>query len=114
VAVTAPGSVESAINRYARAIEERSVDKLKEAYPKLTDDEQRFWETNVFAIATKIRAVIVDLKPNVDGESAEADYRLNVTFDYATGSPGSLPPMLQHATLKRGSGGWQIQSIRQR
>ena len=113
VTVSAPGSVESAIGRYARAIEERSVDKLKEAYPKLSDDEQRFWETNVFAIATKIRAVISDLKPSVDGETAEADYKLNVTFDYPSGSPGSLQ-QLQHATLKRGPSGWQIQSIRQR
>jgi serine/threonine-protein kinase len=113
VTVSSPGSVESAIGRYARAIEERSVDKLKEAYPKLSDDEQRFWEMNVFAIATKIRAFISDLKPSVDGETAEADYKLNVTFDYATGSPGSLQ-QLQHATLTRGSGGWQIQSIRQR
>jgi serine/threonine-protein kinase len=114
VAVTSPGSVESAMGRYARAIEERSIDKLKEAYPKMSDDEQRYWETNVFAIATKVRAVVSDLKPNVDGETAEADYRLNVSFEYASGSPGSLPPMQQHATLKRGQGGWQIQAIRQR
>jgi serine/threonine-protein kinase len=113
VAVTSPGSVESAMNRYARAIEERSVDKLKEAYPKLTDEEQRYWETNVFAIATKVRALISDLKPNVDGETAEADYRLNVIFEY-NGSPASLAPMQQHATLKRGPSGWQIQSIRAR
>ncbi|NUO39598.1 MAG: hypothetical protein HOQ31_13460, partial [Gemmatimonadaceae bacterium] len=98
------------IGRYARAIEERSVDKLKEAYPKLSDDEQREWETNVFAIATKIRAVIVDLKPSVDGDAAEADYKLNVTFDY-NGSTGGFSRR-QHATLKRGSSGWQIQSIR--
>jgi ketosteroid isomerase-like protein len=110
VAVTAPGSVESAINRYARAIEDRSVDKLKEAYPKLTDDEQREWETNVFAIATKIRALIIDLKPTVDGDVAEAEYRLNVTFDY-NGSTGGFSRR-QHATLKRGPSGWQIQSIR--
>jgi hypothetical protein len=101
------------MGRYARAIEERSIDKLKEAYPKLNDDEQRYWETNVFAIATKVRAVVSDLKPNVDGETAEADFRLNVTFEY-NGSPGSLPPMQQHATLKRGPSGWQIQSIRPR
>jgi hypothetical protein len=106
-----PGSVESAIGRYARAIEDKSVDKLKEAYPKLTDDEQRQWETNVFAIATKIRASIVDLKTNVDGDVAEADYKLKVTYDY-NGSPGGDSKQ-QHATLKRVPGGWQIQSIRQ-
>jgi ketosteroid isomerase-like protein len=106
-----PGSVESAIRRYARAIEDRSVDKLKEAYPRLTDDEQRQWETNVFAIATKLKASIVDLRTNVDGDAAEADYRLDVTFDY-NGSPAGQSKQ-QHATLKRVSGGWQIQSIRQ-
>jgi hypothetical protein len=47
----------------------------------------------------------------VDGDVAEADYRLNVTFDYASGSPGSIP-LQQHATLKRGPSGWQIQAIR--
>jgi serine/threonine-protein kinase len=109
VAVVAPGSVESAIGRYARAIEEKSVDKLKEAYPKLTDEQQRDWETNVFAIATKIKSSVVNLKPSVDGDAAEADYKLNVTFDY-NGSPGSISRQ-EHATLKRGPGGWQIQSI---
>jgi hypothetical protein len=108
----APGSVESAIARYARAIEEKSVDKLKEAYPGLTGDQQKFWETNVFSRATKIRASVADLTTTMDRDDAQADFRLNVTFDYDDAQKGSIAPQQQHATLSRTPTGWQIVSIR--
>jgi hypothetical protein len=107
-----PGSVESAITRYARAIESGAVDRLKEAYPELTDEQQKFWESNVFARATRIKATVVDLKTTTDGDAAEASFRLNVTFDYATGASRGSIPLEQHASLRHIPSGWQIVKIR--
>jgi hypothetical protein len=106
-----PGSVESAIHRYARGIESQTVDKLKEAYPGLTDEQQKAWEMT-WAKATRLKAKIADLKvTGTDGDQADAEFRLNVTFDYPDGTPGSNPQR-QHAQLKRTPSGWQIVSIR--
>ncbi|HUQ45077.1 MAG TPA: serine/threonine-protein kinase [Gemmatimonadaceae bacterium] len=111
-AAVAPGSLAGAIARYTRAIEAKSVDMLKEAYPGLTEDQQKFWETNVFSRATRIKAQVVDLKTTTDGDAAEADFRLNVTFDYGDAQRGSIGPQQQHAKLTRTGSGWQIVSIR--
>ncbi len=107
-----PGSVENAINRYARAIESGSVDKLKEAYRGLTDEQQKVWETTVFSRATKIKAAIRDVSTRTDRDAAEVDFLLNVTFDYADGTRGSIAPQRSHATLAQTALGWQIISIR--
>jgi serine/threonine-protein kinase len=107
-----PGSVESAINRYARAIESGSVDKLKEAYPGLTDEQQKGWETTVFSKATRIKAAVSNVKTSTDKDAAEVDLLLNVAFDYADGQRASIPPLRQHVKLTRSAAGWQIASIR--
>ena len=107
---SAPGSVEHAINRYARGIESMSVDRLKEAYPGLTEEQQKRWETT-FAKATKIKASVADIRTtSIDSDDAEVDFRLNTTLDYPDGQPASQPQRL-HATLKRTPTGWQILSI---
>jgi len=110
-ASTVPGSVEGAINRHARAVESGSVDKLREAYPGLTDTQQEFWETKVFAKATTIKAAVRDVKTTTDRDAAEVDFLLNLTFDYADGQRGSIP-LPQHVTLTRTTAGWQIAAIR--
>jgi serine/threonine-protein kinase len=110
-ATTPPGSVESAIHRYARGIESLTVDKLKEAYPGLTDEQQKAWEIT-WAKATRLKANVADLKvTGTDGDQADAEFRLNVTFNYPDGTPGSNPQR-QHAQLRRTPNGWQIVSIR--
>ena len=107
---SAPGSVEHAINRYARGIESMSVDRLKEAYPGLTEEQQKRWETT-FAKATRIKASVADIRTtSIDSDDAEVDFRLNTTLDYPDGQPASQPQRL-HATLKRTPTGWQILSI---
>ena len=107
-----PGSVESAISRYARAIESGTVDKLKEAYPGLTDDQQKMWETGVFSRATRIRAAVRNVKTTTDRDDAEAEFVLNVSYELADGSSGSITPQRSHASLKRTATGWQVVAIR--
>ena len=111
-ATLSPGSVENAISRYARAIESGTVDKLKEAYPGLTEDQQKVWETTVFSRATRIKAAVKDVKATTDRDEAEAEFLLNVTFDYPDGTRGSIAPQRSHASLKRTSTGWQVVAIR--
>jgi eukaryotic-like serine/threonine-protein kinase len=110
-AAEVPGSVERAIADYADAIETGNVGPLRTAYPGLTDEQQKVWETTVFARATKIKASVADLKSRIGGDEAEVDFGLNVSFDYPDGQRGSIP-LQQHAVLKRTPTGWQILSIR--
>jgi hypothetical protein len=112
-AAPAAGSVEGTIARYADAIESGLITRLKEAYPGLTDDQQKYWETTVFSRATKIRARVADLKPRTGEDDAEVDFRLDVRFEYADGQ-GANFTLDQHAELKRTPTGWQIASIRGR
>jgi hypothetical protein len=110
-AVASPGSVEAAVNRYARGIESMTVDRLKEAYPGLTDDQQKSWE-NVWAKTTKVRATVTQLNVSMlEKDVAEASFRLNVSYVDATGSPTTMPPSSLRATLKHSASGWQIDQI---
>jgi serine/threonine-protein kinase len=109
--VAAPGSLEDAINRYARAIESGTVDKLKEANPGLTDEQQKTWETTVFSRARKIKATVEGMSSRADGDAAEVEFRLNLAIDASDGQHMTIPTQRQHATLKRTPDGWQIVSI---
>jgi hypothetical protein len=117
VAATTPrpmppaSSVEGTITRYADAIQSGLITRLKDAYPGLTDDQQKYWETTVFSRATKIRARVADLKTRPGDDDAEVDFRLVVSFEYADGQ-GVNSELPQHAVLKRSATGWQIVSIR--
>jgi serine/threonine-protein kinase len=111
--VSAPGSVEHAVDRYARGLESLSVDRLKEAYPGLTEAQKKDWETT-FGKATKIKATVADLRTtSIDQDDAEVEFRLNTTI-FSEGQPTGMSsqPQRLHATLKRSSSGWQIVSIR--
>ena len=116
VAATTPrptppaSSVEGTIARYADAIESGTITRLKDAYPGLSDVQQKYWETSVFARATKIRARVADLKTKTDDDDAEVDFRLIVRFEYADGQVANST-LEQHALLKRTATGWQIASI---
>jgi serine/threonine protein kinase len=111
-AAATPGSVESAIHRYARAVESSSIDRLREAYPGLTDKQQQFWETKVFATATGIKAAVREVKAATSGDAAEADFLLNISYDYVNGGARGSMPLQQHASLKKMPSGWQIVAIR--
>ncbi|MFL5608793.1 MAG: serine/threonine-protein kinase [Gemmatimonadaceae bacterium] len=106
-----PQPVRDAIGRYARAIEEKRVDKLKEAYPGLTADQQKQWETGVFAIASAIKATVTYSGVVLYKDGAGVDFTLTLAYDYP-GSQGSLPPRKQHAVLEEKDGTWLIREIK--
>ena len=105
-----PGSIDGAIARYARAIESGTVEGLKEAYPGLTDAQQKLWE-NTWARSSKVKATVTDVVTQVDKDEAAANFRLTVSFDYPDGQPGSMEQRLL-AELKKTPSGWQINKIR--
>jgi serine/threonine-protein kinase len=112
VATRVPQPVRDAIGAYARAIEEKRVDKLKAAYPGLTADQQKSWETGVFAIANAIKASVTYNNVNLFKDGAEVDFTLTLAYDYQ-GAPGaSLPRRKQHAVLQEKEGVWQIIEIK--
>jgi hypothetical protein len=110
-ASTVPQPVRATIDRYARAIESKRVDKLREAYPGLTADQQKGWETGVFAIANAIKASVTYNSVTMHKDGAEVDFTLTLAYDYP-GSTGSLPRMKQNALLQEIDGVWQIREIR--
>jgi hypothetical protein len=105
-----PGSVHAAIMRYAHAIDSASVSKMKDAYPNLTDEQQKSWEKNVFARATRIRTSVHFGHVKEDKNTAEADFVLHVTYDLES-SKGSTQ-LRQHALLTKTPKGWQITEIK--
>jgi hypothetical protein len=112
LAEAVPTPVKDAIARYANAIESLSVDKLKEAYPNLTSKQQEMWEKSVFGIATSVNTSVRYGAITKTDEKADVDFTLNVSFRYANGTRGSMPPQRQHATLLKTPSGWQIVEIK--
>jgi serine/threonine-protein kinase len=106
-----PQPVRDAIGRYARAIEEKRVDKLRAAYPGLTADQQKGWETGVFAIANAIKATVTYHQFRMSKDGAEVDFTLTLAYDYP-GSQGGIPRMKQHAFLEESEGVWRIKEIK--
>ncbi len=106
-----PAPVRAAINRYADAIESMRTDKLKEAYPNLTDKQEAIW-SKTFGIATGVSTRVSYGEVTATSDKAEVDFTLNVSFRYADGRRGSSPPQHQHATLLNTPSGWQIVEIR--
>jgi len=106
-----PTPVKDQIERYADAIESLSVDKLKAAYPNLPPKQQEMWEKSVFGIATSVKTSVRYGAITRTDEKADVDFTLSVSFRYANGTRGSIPPMKQHATLLRTPSGWQIVEI---
>ena len=106
-----PEPVKDAIGRYAKAIESMRSDKLKEAYPNLSDKQAEMW-SKTFGIATGVSTSVRYGEVTKTDDKAEVDFTLNVSFRYANGTRGSSLPQKQHATLLRTPTGWQIVEIK--
>jgi serine/threonine-protein kinase len=111
VAEAVPRPIKDAIDGYANAIESMRIDKLREAYPNLTDKQEAIW-SKTFGIATSVSTTVRYGAITRTDDRAEVDFTLNVNFRYANGTRGSSPPQRQHATLQNTSSGWKIVDIR--
>ncbi|MFI5256954.1 MAG: protein kinase [Gemmatimonadales bacterium] len=109
-AVSSP--VKAAIRRYADAIESMRVDKLREAYPNLTVEQQKSWEDNMFSKATRIQASVRYGKMTETPTKAEVDFTLRLSPTYRGNAPGNVLQQLHASLSKTPSGDWQITDIR--
>ena len=103
--------IHSVIGSYSRAIESRDLAALREAYPGLTPEQQRAWETffgNVRDLQTTLQ--IETLK--VEGPIAEV--RVNGAYAYHNRSLNrdERTPISFEAVLTRNREGWRLDAIR--
>jgi hypothetical protein len=91
------------IRNFAAAVESGDVQRIKQAYPGLTPNQQKNWE-NVFK-QSKVRARIQSprgISMNEAAGTAVVEFVLALTFsDRATGSEVAARPSRYQATLKR-------------
>jgi hypothetical protein len=105
-----PGSVQAAVYGYARAIESGRVDRLREAYPNLTPEQQESWEKNVFARASRIKANVRMGAVAEQEATADADFTLHLTYYLESGETSSA--LKYHATLAKTPVGWRITDLK--
>jgi hypothetical protein len=107
-----PASPQSAIERYARAIESGSVDQLKRAYPGLTGPQQLYYQQSIFENGKNIKTEVRYGTVNKGKNTAEVDFTMIVKFSSSSSNERTtLPPRHQHAALRRTARGWQLVAL---
>jgi hypothetical protein len=96
---------------YAAAIETRSVDAVRQAYPGLSDQQARDWEQFFRAVdAVKVRLEMTRL--DVRGDSGQAE----LAGVYVFQDPGTHrtreDSVSLHSSVRRDGKGWRIEAVR--
>jgi len=105
-------AVQSAIVRYAHAIESGNIATLRSAYPAMTPQQQDNWEKTFFARADKIAAPIRYGATRIARDTAEADFTLLLNILTKDTKQSVSSPLKQHAKLVRHGTSWQIVSLK--
>ena len=108
VAVASPND---AVHRFTSAITLGSMDSLAAVAPGLTAEQQKFW-TGEFARAGFIEAPVEIGTVNVSGDSARADFVIDLKVLDKNTKQESSTKLAQHALLVRKGAAWQIAAIR--
>jgi serine/threonine-protein kinase len=111
-AIAETTAVRAAIVRYAKAIESGDVEKLRAAYPALSQHQQEFWQKNVFAIAERIKAGVRYGATTVVKDTAQADFSLRLSFVSKPSKQEETRVLSQRGTLVRQGTGWRLSSVR--
>jgi hypothetical protein len=108
----ARAGIERALDRYARAVESRSIAELRAAYPGMTAAQQQSWERFFSAIRT-VRAELALASLDVAGDQAVA--QITGRYEYtAAGARGvDVQPVAFHATFRREGSAWRLSAVRQ-
>ena len=102
--------IEQTIAAYARALEARDVNAIRQVYPGLTRRQEDAWR----GLFESVRALHADLRPsNIQLDGADAA-RTSVagTLELVTREGRQRQPITFQATLERGPAGWLIREIR--
>ena len=98
------------VQRLARAIESRSVDRLAQVHVNLTSEDRDSWEGFFRSVQTLEVSLTAD-RIDVEGDSASAS--LSGRYEYQTndGSQGQHSPQMR-VTFKKSPTGWFLTSIK--
>jgi len=102
--------IEQTIAAYARALEARDVNAIRQVYPGLTRRQEDAWR----GLFQSVRAVHADLRPStiqVDGPDA-AHAAVSGTLELVTREGRQRQPITFQAAFERAAAGWLIREIR--
>ena len=99
--------IESVLERYRRAIESHDLDRLKQAYPGMTSDQERAWR-DFFGSATNLAATFRILTLDTSDNTARA--RVEAVYEYRAGRDQTQTFEFT-ATLERSGAGWRLTSV---
>jgi hypothetical protein len=113
---TAPGvtdqrpAIHALVDRYARAIESRSVNAITQLYPAITAAQQHDWE-EFFSTVRDVKVQLTITRLEITGPSAGA--QIQGRYQYANTSTRRMEqqPVAFHASLERAADGWRVRSI---
>ncbi len=106
----ATAEIGAVIDAYARAIESRSIDQLRRAYPALTPDQARAF-SDFFASTRTLRATLAVKSLHVDGGSATAS--VDGIYEYTTTNGRSQQQSVSLQTeLRRDGSAWKLTAVR--
>jgi hypothetical protein len=104
-----PG-IEQAIAAYARALESRSIDAVRTAYPGLTRRQEQAWR-NLFQAASTVRADLRTERVELSGSEA-AEVAVTGTLEFTTREGRQRNPLPFQASVARRGATWVITEIR--
>ena len=110
-AVAAPADprpeIEAVIESYRRAIELRDLSQLRQAYPGMTDEQERGWR-NFFGNVTDLTAQLRILELDHSGDDASA--RIEATYRYRM-NRSQEQTFVFTATFGRTTQGWRLTAV---
>jgi hypothetical protein len=107
-----PGpEIRTVIREYAGAIESKSLDGLRRAYPGMTGVQQRGWE-QFFQLVRDVNARLSVGRLDVTGGSADAQITGSYTYLNTSSGRTESQPVSFRATFRNEGGQWRISQVR--
>ncbi|HEX2095276.1 MAG TPA: hypothetical protein VHG28_22965 [Longimicrobiaceae bacterium] len=98
-------SVETAVRRFAQAVQSGDAGRIRSAYPDITDGELSRWRDHLGAGGEV--GYSMQTEPEISGSTAEAVFVLTVR------PYGGVPvPMTFRGIFERRNGGWRLKEVR--
>jgi hypothetical protein len=102
--------IEQTVAAYARALEARDVNAIRQVYPGLTRRQEDAWR-ELFRSVRELRADLRASSISVDGADA-AHAGVGGTLELVTRQGRERQPITFQAAFERGPAGWLIREIR--
>ena len=104
-------AIRAVIADYARAIESRNVQAIRDVYPAMSAAQQREWRA-FFSVVRDIKVRLDISQLDVSGNTAEVN--ANAVYRYENTSTRRMEevPVLWRASLRRDGDSWRLSSVR--